>query len=120
MNTFKRGVLSYGLVTGFVAVILATGAAQPGQGATRPPNIVFVLADQWRFEAFGYAGNPDIKTPNLDRLQREGIRFVNAVAAMPGCPPMRASLLTGQRPFTPGVFVNTVPPNPKGLPMGKF
>ena len=85
MNTLKRGVLSYGLVTGFVALIIATGAAQPGQAATSPPNIVFVLADQWRFEAFGYAGNPDIKTPNLDRLQREGVSFVNAVSAMPVC-----------------------------------
>src|ERR1035437_7722611 len=111
------------LALGFMALAMATRAAQSQpserQGGMRPPNIVFVLADQWRAEAFGYAGNPDIKTPNLDRLQREGVQFVNAVSAMPVCSPMRASLLTGQRPLTHGVFVNDVPLNPEAVTIGK-
>ena len=102
---------------------MATSAAQSERterpGGKRPPNIVFVLADQWRSEACGYAGNPDIKTPNLDRLQREGVRFVNAVSAMPVCSPMRASLLTGQRPLTHGVFLNDVPLNLEAVTLGK-
>lgn len=112
-----------GLALGFVALLSATavGWAQSAshQGATQPPNILFVLADQWRFEAFGYAGNRDVKTPNLDRLQREGVCFVNAVSGMPVCSPMRASFLTGQRPLTHGVFLNDVPLNPEAVTIAK-
>ena len=116
-------VIVRSLALGFVALDMATRAAQPQpserHGANRPPNILFVLADQWRFEAFGCAGNPDVKTPNLDRLQREGIRFVNAVSAMPVCSPTRASILTGQRPLTHGVFLNDVPLNPETVTIAK-
>ena len=123
VNTFRLSTIRFGLASGFMALMLASGAAQSGpterQVATRPPNILFVIADQWRAEAFGYAGNPDVKTPNFDRLQREGIRFVNAVSAMPVCCPTRASILTGQRPLTHGVFLNDVPLNPEAVTIGK-
>ena len=76
------------------------------------PNIVVVLADQWRAQAFGFAGDPNAKTPNFDRLAGESVRFINAVAGMPVCSPTRASLLTGQRPLTHGVFLNDVPLSP--------
>lgn len=99
------------------ALVLSAGTAQAGsaglRAGARQPNVVFVLADQWRAEAFGYAGNRDIQTPNLDRLQREGVQFVNAVSGMPVCCPTRASLLTGQRPLTHGVFLNDVPLSPQ-------
>jgi arylsulfatase A-like enzyme len=106
-----------------MALVLGTSATQakqpePRTGA-RPPNILFVLADQWRFEALGYAGNPDVKTPNLDRLQREGVHFVNAVSGMPVCSPMRASFLTGQRPLTHGIFLNDVPLSPEAVTIAK-
>jgi arylsulfatase A-like enzyme len=121
-NNMTR-VIVRSLVLATVALVMATHAAQPQlserPSATRPPNIVFVIADQWRYESFGYAGNPDVKTPNLDRLQREGIQFVNAVSAMPVCSPMRASLLTGQRPLTHGVFLNDVPLNPEAVTIAK-
>jgi arylsulfatase A-like enzyme len=107
----------------FIALVLGAGAAQAKQAepraGARPPNILFVLADQWRFEAFGCAGNPDVKTPNLDRLQREGIRFDNAVSGMPVCSPMRASFLTGQRPLSHGIFLNDVPLNPQAVTIAK-
>jgi arylsulfatase A-like enzyme len=73
------------------------------------PNVLFILPDQWRAQAFGFAGDPNVKTPHLDRLERESVRFVNAVSGVPVCSPYRASLLTGQRPFTHGVFLNDVP-----------
>lgn len=72
------------------------------------PNVVFVFADQWRQQATGYAGDPNVQTPNLDALARESINFTHAVAGCPVCSPYRASLLTGQRPLTHGVFVNDV------------
>ncbi|MEP6957043.1 MAG: sulfatase, partial [Chthoniobacterales bacterium] len=76
------------------------------------PNIVVVLADQWRAQAFGFAGDPNVHTPNFDKLAGESVRFINAVAGLPVCSPTRASLLTGQRPLTHGVFLNDVPLNP--------
>jgi arylsulfatase A-like enzyme len=74
----------------------------------RSPNVVFVFGDQWRAQATGYAGNPNVSTPHLDRLAQESIHFTQAVAGCPVCSPYRASLLTGQFPLTHGVFVNDV------------
>ena len=77
--------------------------------AERKPNILFIIADQWRAQAFGFAGDPNVKTPHLDRFERQCVDFTQAVAGMPVCSPTRASLLTGQRPQTHGVFLNDVP-----------
>ena len=83
------------------------------------PNILFILADQWRAQAFGHAGDPNVFTPHLDTLQREGIRLINAVAAVPVCCPARASLMTGQRPLTHGVFLNDVALSPNAVTIAK-
>ena len=73
---------------------------------SRKPNVVFVFADQWRAQATGYAGNLDVRSPNLDRLAGESVNFVNAVSGCPVCSPYRASLITGRFPLTHGVFLN--------------
>lgn len=72
------------------------------------PNVVFVFADQMRAQATGYANDPNVKTPYLDRLSQQSVNFCNAVSGCPVCSPYRASLLTGQRPLTHGVFTNDV------------
>ena len=74
----------------------------------KKPNIVFVFGDQWRAQATGYAGNPTVKTPHLDRFATESINLTQAVSGYPVCSPARASLLTGQFPLTHGVFVKDV------------
>ncbi|MBN1934200.1 MAG: sulfatase [Anaerolineae bacterium] len=73
------------------------------------PNILFVFGDQWRAQATGYAGDPNVRTPNLDRLALESLNLTHAVANCPVCSPWRATLMTGQYPLTHGVFVNDVP-----------
>src|SRR5437763_1966529 len=93
------------LVLCTIALVVAFSASAVGPPA-KPPNIVFVLADQWRASATGYAGDPNVKTPNLDRLAACSANFTNAVSGCPVCSPCRASLLTGQRPATHGVFLN--------------
>lgn len=93
--------------------------AIPAKSSAKP-NVIVVLADQWRYEAFGYAGNTDVKTPNIDRLHSESVHFVNAVSGMPVCSPMRASFLTGQRPLTHGVFLNDVQLNTNANTIGKI
>ena len=100
----------------FLGALLAVSLAS---AEAANPNIVVVLADQWRPQAFGFAGDPNVKTPNFDRLAAESVRFVNAVAGMPVCSPTRASLLTGQRPLTHGVFLNDVPLDPDATTLPK-
>ncbi len=67
------------------------------------PNILFVLTDDQGCWAMGCAGNPEIRTPNLDRLAATGIQFKNFFCASPVCSPARASLLTGRIPSQHGV-----------------
>lgn len=90
-----------GLVLG--SICLWSFAAEP---ASRKPNIVYLLADQWRASATGYAGDPNVRTPNLDRLARQGLNFRNAVSVCPVCTPYRAALMTGRFPTTTGMFLN--------------
>jgi len=84
------------------------------------PNVVLVIADQWRAQAFGFAGDPNARTPHLDRFAGSSSRFINAVAGVPVCCPTRASLLTGQRPLTTGVFMNDVPLAPDSVSLAKI
>lgn len=74
----------------------------------KKPNIIYILTDQWRGSALGYAGNPDVKTPNLDAFAKESINFTNAVSIAPVCTPHRAALFTGRYPTSTGMFVNDV------------
>lgn len=59
------------------------------------PNIILLMADQMRGDCLGIAGHPDVKTPFLDALAAEGVRYENAYSACPTCVPARASLYTG-------------------------
>ena len=104
----------------FRALVLALVALPVSSFAdSAKPNIVLVIADQWREQAFGFAGDPNVKTPNFDRLASESVRFVNAVSGLPVCSPTRATLLTGQRPLTHGVFLNDVPLDPGAVTIAK-
>lgn len=66
------------------------------------PNIVLIIADQWRGDCVGMLGNPYIDTPNLDNLFSEGTAFTQAYSAVPSCIAARASLLTGMCPKNHG------------------
>ncbi|WP_139959680.1 sulfatase family protein [Flavicella sediminum] len=85
----------------------------------KKPNVLIILADQWRAQATGYAGDPNIKTPHLDSLAAISVNFKNAVSGMPVCSPFKASLLTGQRPLTHGVFMNDVQLDTNAVSMAK-
>src|SRR6266478_3585326 len=60
------------------------------------PNFLFILIDDLRFNALGCVGHPFVKTPNIDRIAREGATFTNAFVTTPLCSPSRASYLTGR------------------------
>jgi arylsulfatase A-like enzyme len=81
----------------------------------RAPNIVMLLADQWRGTDQGWRGNRDVRTPHLDRLAREGVAVRGAYANAPVCGPSRASLLTGLLPHQHTVVANDLA-LPAGIP----
>lgn len=62
------------------------------------PNILFIMTDQQNWKALSAMGNPDLHTPNMDRLVREGTSFRNSYCASPVCGPSRMSLVTGLPP----------------------
>ncbi len=80
-------------------------AAVRGSGARRP-NIVFIMTDDHAQSALSIYGNPILKTPNLDRIGHEGIRFDQAFVTNALCLPSRASYLTGQYSHTHGMRTN--------------
>jgi N-sulfoglucosamine sulfohydrolase len=74
-------------------------AAVLGAAAPKPrPNILFCFADDWAYPHAGVYGDPVIKTPNFDRVAKEGVLFTHAFSAAPSCTPSRAAVLTGQYP----------------------
>lgn len=70
------------------------------------PNIVFVLCDDLRWDCMSCAGHPYLKTPNIDRLSNEGVRFANALCTTSLCSPSRASILSGLYAHTHKVMDN--------------
>lgn len=77
--------------------------------ATTPRNVVLVLVDDLRFDALGFMDHPFLKTPNLDRLAKEGTHFSAAYVTTSLCSPSRASILTGQYAHTHKVINNQDP-----------
>lgn len=76
------------------------------QGADIRPNIVFVITDDQRWDQLGSAGHPVLKTPNIDRIAKEGASFKNFFVSTPLCSPSRASFLTGLYPHKHRIFNN--------------
>jgi N-sulfoglucosamine sulfohydrolase len=79
------------------AAVASPAAAQPRTGL---PNIVFLISDDHSVPDLGCYGNSAIRTPNLDRMAREGMRFQNAIVASPQCSPNRSAIFTGCSPHT--------------------
>lgn len=77
--------------------VVATGAGCTSAGAPeRPLNIVLLYADDWRHDTLGCAGNPVVRTPNIDALAQGGVRFTRNAVTTAICGVSRASMLTGQ------------------------
>src|SRR5688572_22808135 len=89
-----------------------TSAAQ----TKRPPNIVIIFADDLGYADLGCYGSVSIRTPHLDAMAREGLRFTDFYVAAAVCSPSRAALLTGRYPVRNGMFGerNVLYPDSKG------
>ena len=90
------------LVLSAIALALCTAPL----GAAERPNIVVMMTDDQRPDFMGCAGHPFLKTPNMDRIAKEGYRFTNAFVTNALCAPSRATLLSGQYSHANGVRDN--------------
>lgn len=97
-----KGLAAAGLSTAFPI----SRRAKASSVKSDRPNIIFVLTDDQRWDAMGCAGADWLKTPNMDRLAGEGVRFANAFVTTSLCSPSRASFLTGMYAHNHGVTVN--------------
>lgn len=103
----SRGVLlSIGAAA---ALCLAGGSFLGAEEKKQPPNLVLFLADDHGVEDAGCYGNPDVRTPHIDQLAREGLRFERAYCASPSCTPSRSALYTGLMPARNGAHPNHTP-----------
>ncbi|MEM8485473.1 MAG: sulfatase [Bacteroidota bacterium] len=91
-------------IPAFVLFVLAScligGCASPetNEAASSPPNLIVIIADDLSWDDLGTYGHPHIKTPNLDRMAKEGMQFNQAFLTTSSCSPSRSSILTGQYP----------------------
>ena len=76
------------------------------------PNLIYVFADQLRYQSVGYAGDTRAKTPNIDKLARSSMNFSQCVSGSPMCAPYRASLFTGKYSSSTGMVINELRMNP--------
>ncbi|WP_261342957.1 sulfatase family protein [Rosistilla ulvae] len=81
---------------------MATTAGAKSPDAPNRPNFVLVIADDMNWDDCGAYGHPSIRTPNIDRLANEGLRFQHAYLTTNSCSPSRASIITGKYPHNTG------------------
>jgi arylsulfatase A-like enzyme len=91
--------VSAGLMLG----LPAAGALRAADSGARPPNVVIIFADDLGYGDLGCYGHPTVRTPHLDRMAAEGMRFTSFYSAANVCTPSRAALLTGRLPVRNGM-----------------
>jgi len=104
-------------------VSLPVCISKSNANSEKPPNLLFIMTDQQRFDALSYAGNKILNTPNMDRLAREGAWFENAYTQCAVCAPARASMLTGHTAANTKVISNKqayVPEETGVMPMKTY
>jgi uncharacterized sulfatase len=112
----RRHLLQTGAA--FAALAACQTSAPP---AARKPNIIVILADDLGYGDLGAYGARLIRTPNLDRMAREGARLTSFYASANICTPSRAGLLTGRYPVRTGLGYQVIQPNDtRGLPLSEI
>src|SRR5687768_3341404 len=109
-TTMKNRIIGSRTLAVIVSLLAVLGFAAPRKAAHAQagdrPNIVFILIDDLRWDALSCTGHPFAKTPNIDRIGKEGAIFRNAFVTTPLCSPSRSSFLTGQYVHTTRIVGN--------------
>lgn len=111
---FFQPIVKMKLFTAAAAVLFGLSATQMATAQTNAPapalrpNIVIVMMDDQRWDDFGFMGHTFLRTPHIDRIANEGVRFNNAFVTTPVSAASRTSFFTGQYPHTHGVSDDTV------------
>ncbi|MDX1946738.1 MAG: arylsulfatase [Pirellulaceae bacterium] len=83
-------------ILSFTAAICLASEAFAAEASARRPNVIYIMADELGYYEPAFMGNPNLKTPHLDRMAAEGMRFANLFAGSSVCAPTRCCLLTGK------------------------
>lgn len=92
----------------FVGFLLVTSVTVAS--AEERPNVVLIISDDQTYTDFGFMGNEDVLTPNIDRLAAQSARYVNGYVPSSVCRPSLVSILTGLYPHQHGIYFNHPPP----------
>ena len=95
------GIVAFGMLTGTGQITAKENVNAKGNAVNKKPNIIFILADDLGYAEIGCYGSDRYKTPNIDKLASQGLRFTHAFST-PLCGPSRAALLTGRYAFRTG------------------
>ena len=93
----------------FIAAAAVSASANVAAQSARRPNILFIMVDEMRWDAMGCEKHPVVKTPNLDRLAAQSVRFANSYTVSPVCCPARNSVFTGRYAHVHGCTSNGIP-----------
>ncbi len=102
MNHLRQHYLKT-LFLSIVTVFVLNGSCIQAKSSSQKPNVIIIFTDDQGYQDLGCYGSPLIKTPNLDRMAQEGIKFTDFYSASPVCSPSRAALLTGCYPPRMGI-----------------
>ncbi len=96
---------------GSAAALAATSTAGIASAA-RKPNVVYLFSDEHRWHSMSFTETPEVQTPNMAALAKQGVSFNYCISNYPVCSPYRAMLMTGRWPFEQGVTDNGIPLQP--------
>ena len=100
---FLRAVVAAAAAGGVARRLHGRDVGEAGRSNEKPPNFIIILTDDQGYQDLGCYGSPNIKTPCIDRMAQEGVRFTDFYSAAPICSPSRAALLTGCYPSRIGL-----------------
>ena len=104
-----------------IALATALSVDGPAEGAATSqgeaqPNVIIIFADDMGYGDLGWYGHPTIRTPQLDRMARQGMKFTQCYVSASVCTPSRAALLTGRYPIRSGLSRVLIPSSTGGNP----
>ena len=101
------------------AAALAGAASRSHAAPGRKPNVVYLFSDEHRWQSLSFTEMPDVRTPHMASLAKQGVSFNYCISNYPVCSPHRAMLMTGRWPYQQGVIDNGIALSPEETTLGK-